>query len=544
MNIKRIETLLAIFVLATIFNAQAIQSDSTTVRFEIVVPDETPQEATIFWAGSLNNWDPGDQGGTFGRKEYAKPARFGSGRWSIAITAQSGSEVSYKYTRGSIFSVEEAADYTYREPRTVTFDQSKTIHDTVHAWHDIPPNPLADQWPKVNLEETDLTIVRDGRIVKGMSPMLYGRRKNKLLFDFNPSVNRIKRIDVSLADTVAYYQRISPYTEQFQLVVAGLRTVGDPWSVFVDQDNNQVIKPNEEVFNLGNGTPNSWSGMVTFTSHKDGSLSTDSVKFEVRHANDIPKQYQSSREPNAPNLVYEIPFNLRKGQVGNHKFYLQGFHQFSFKDYHNVLIDRNDNDTLEIGSGSNETYIIDAAKMNRNNKYYLHPAFKLENSFWTVANVASNGDWVRLRPAKQAQEKQRIAKGAASPSWKAKTINGQSLSSEQLKGKYVLLDFWGSWCGHCIEQIPKLKKAYSKFSDTNFEIVGFAYDSQSTLEKAVETYKISWPQIVDLKSLFNSKFNVYGYPTYYLINPNGKIIATNNELGNKDIVQVLKKNIH
>lgn len=540
---NKIASLLAIFAFAITLDLKAVQSDSTTVHFEIVVPNETPQEATIFWAGSLNSWDPGDQGGTFGRKEYAKPARFSSGRWSISITAPTGSEVSYKYTRGSIFSVEEAADYTYRDHRRVTFDQHKTIHDTVRTWHDIPPNALADQWPKVSLEEEELTIAHDGRIIKGMSTMLYGRHKNKRLFDFDASQNRIESIEVSLADTVAYYQRISPHSEQFQLVVAGPQSVGEPWSVFVDQDNNQVIEPSEQVFNLGDGTPDSWSGMVTFTSHKENSSSIDSVEFTVRHATDVPMQYRSSRKPNAPNLTYEIPFRLRKGHIGNHEFYLQGYHHYSFKDYHKVLIDRNGNDTLEVGSGSNETYGIDASKMKRNEKYYLHPTFKLGNSFWTVANVASNGDWIRLRPANQTQEKQRIAEGADSPSWKAKTINGQLLSSEQLKGKYVLLDFWGSWCGPCIEQIPKLKQAYQKFKGANFEIIGFAYDNRSTLEKAVKDYDINWPQIVDLKGGYNSKFNVYGYPTYYLINPNGKIVATDEELGNQNMIKVLEKYI-
>ncbi len=544
MSIKRIEAILAIFIFATTLNGKAIQSNSTTVRFEILVPDETPKEATIFWAGSLNNWDPGDQGGTFGRKEYAKPARFGSDHWSIAITAPTGTEVNYKYTRGSIFSVEEAADYTYRQTRTVTFDQEKTIHDTVRTWHDIPPNALADQWPIVDLEKTKLTIVDGGTILKGMSAMLYGRRKNKSLFDFDPSINRIKHIEVSLTDTVAYYQRISPYTEQFQLVVAGKQASRGPWHIYVDQNNNQVIESSEHAFSLGNTTSRSWSDIITYSVAQNGSSTTDSTQFSVRHATDIPKQYHSSREPNAPNLVYEIPFQLRKDQIGNHEFYLQAYHQYSFKDYHKVLIDRNGNDTLEVGSGSNETYGVDASKMNRNDKYYLHPTFKLGDSFWTVANVDSDGDWIRLRPANQTQEKQRIAEGTASPSWRAKTLNGQSIGSEQLKGKYVLLDFWGSWCGPCIEQIPKLNKAYSKFKDTNFEIIGFAYDNRSTLEKAVEAHDISWPQIVDLKGHYNSEFNVYGYPTYYLINPNGKIVATDEELGNQNIVQLLEKYLH
>ena len=540
---KQLIVYLTFFLFVTAFQISAQRPDSTTIQFQIVVPEHTPEEATIFWAGSLNSWDPGDLVGTFGRKEQAQPARLNSGYWSINITAPTGSKVRYKYTRGSIFSVEESPDYTYRPARTVTFDNPKTIRDTVEAWHDIPPKALANQWPKVELTKANRPVVRDGRIQKGMSTILYGRTKNRLLFNFDGSINRIKKLEGSFTDTVAYYQRISPYTDQFQLVVAGRHTTGGPWHIYLDRNNDQHITSGEKIFTLKDDSKESWSGNVSYRISKNDSSFIDSTRFTVREAHDIPSQYRSTRQPDAPDLVYTLPLNLRSGSVDGHIFYLQSYNQFTFKDFSKILIDRNNNDTLEVGSGSNETYATDAGKMKRQGKYYLHPTFKLGNNFWTIANVDSDGDWVRLRPADQAQQKKRIAIGEQIPSWTAKTINDQKLSSDQLEGTYVLLDFWGSWCGPCIEQIPKLKEAHQTFADDNFQIIGIAYDSQAALQQAVETHNITWPQVLDEDARLSSKFNVYGYPTYYLINPKGKVIAMDEDLPSDDLIDALKKYI-
>jgi peroxiredoxin len=104
-----------------------------------------------------------------------------------------------------------------------------------------------------------------------------------------------------------------------------------------------------------------------------------------------------------------------------------------------------------------------------------------------------------------------------------------ALSDYVGKGKYVLIDFWASWCGPCRQENPNVVKLYNDYKDKGFEIVGISLDAdKNSWVKAIADDKITWPQMSDLKHWENEGaklYNVRSIPATVLIDKDGIIIA-------------------
>lgn len=121
--------------------------------------------------------------------------------------------------------------------------------------------------------------------------------------------------------------------------------------------------------------------------------------------------------------------------------------------------------------------------------------------------------------------------------------NGNPVSLSQFRGKYVLVDFWASWCKPCRMDNPNVVKAYNEFKDKNFTILGVSLDqNKDAWQKAIQQDNLAWTQVSDLKFWNNEAAALYGVdaiPYNVLIDPNGNIIAEN--LHGEEIAQTLRK---
>ena len=112
------------------------------------------------------------------------------------------------------------------------------------------------------------------------------------------------------------------------------------------------------------------------------------------------------------------------------------------------------------------------------------------------------------------------------PAFTLKNLEGKDVSLSDFKGKWVILDFWGSWCPWCIKGFPALKEAYAKYAG-KLEIIGVdCRDSQEAWRNAVKRYELPWVQVYNAEpgaSLLTDAYAVQGFPTKVIVNPEGKI---------------------
>lgn len=191
----------------------------------------------------------------------------------------------------------------------------------------------------------------------------------------------------------------------------------------------------------------------------------------------------------------------------------------------------------------------------RRESFDVKKPFNIGGTTWELADLKVDGSFKIVKSSQTVEENKpapNLSNGAKAIPFTAKLTDGKNLKfPDDYKGKVVMLDFWATWCGPCIAELPNVIKTYEKYHAQGFEILGISFDKENFAEKLAkftQDKKMPWPQIYDGKfwqSEIGQLYQVEGIPFMLVVDGDtGEILASNvrgDELGKAVEKAIAKK---
>jgi len=161
----------------------------------------------------------------------------------------------------------------------------------------------------------------------------------------------------------------------------------------------------------------------------------------------------------------------------------------------------------------------------------LEPDFRIHEARLNMISPKAKENYFGRIALKTIDDSNVGSIGSSALDFTQKDVNNNDVALSSYRGKYVLLDFWASWCGPCRQENPNVLKAYQKFKDKNFTVLGVSLDrAKDPWLKAIKDDRLEWTHVSDLKFWSNEvavKYKIQSIPQNYLLDPNGVIIGKN-----------------
>jgi len=349
-----------------------------------------------------------------------------------------------------------------------------------------------------------------------------------------------KKIDKESFERVSEDQKIDTtqlsesYIDSEVLILIG--TKSDKRIIIVDTDNDEDFN-NEKVFEY------EYPLSIERQKELSDSLPTVTVQYEY---------YDHDKKSNREILVKPTPYEgylnitFYMGNETEKKYYLFA----SFPEYKKgvVHLQNTEHEVLLSNGFSQADYktrvtVFIAPKsdtlpseLNGDIPYGIGDVFNTLGHDYIIDSVSTWGDELFIKHLGENTKPPGFTEGFYMPNFEAKRLDNSIFELNQYPGKYVLLDFWGTWCVPCIKLIPELKELNDAFSQDDFVLVSVAFDGDlKKVDDFVKKENMDWEHLFvnqrkGNKNSLVEKLKVSRYPTTVLIDPNGKLIARNKSI--------------